>query len=66
MNEVEYIILQKELNNLCYQCKYDIIMIDGMKHDSDAFFYKIFKDTLEYFSEIGDYEKCNNLMKWKR
>lgn len=66
MNEVEKIIVKNELNHLCFQCKYDIIMIDGMKGDSDDFFYEIFNDTLKYFSNINDYEKCNNLMKWKR
>jgi len=66
MNEIEEIKIKNELNYLCYQCKYDIIMIDGMKDDSNEFFNSIFYDTLKYFSDICDYEKCANLMKWKR
>ena len=66
MNIIEKITLENELNHLCFQCKYDIIMIDGMKGDSNEFFNQIFNETLGYFSNIGDYEKCSNLMKWKR
>ena len=66
MNEVEKIIVKNELNHLCFQCKYDIIMIDGMKGDGDEFFSKIFNDTLKYYANKEDFEKCNNLMKWKR
>jgi hypothetical protein len=66
MGEIDEIILKNELNHLCFQCKYDIIMIDGMKGDSDDLFIPIFNETLEYFTNIGDYVKCSNLMKWKR